>query len=92
MSLSISLQSKLRRAVPRRTLVVHVIRRFIILLLLGIVINSNKNLSTIADIRLPGVLQRIAFTYLIVGLLEVCLTKRMEIEVSNSGLKSNYDR
>ncbi|XP_019864996.1 heparan-alpha-glucosaminide N-acetyltransferase-like [Aethina tumida] len=80
MSLSISLQSKLRRAVPRRTLIVHVIRRFIILLLLGIVINSNKNLSTIADIRLPGVLQRIAFTYLIVGLLEVCLTKRMEIE------------
>lgn len=81
-SLTISLQNKLRRAVPRRSLVFQVIRRSFILIMLGLILNSNKNMSTIAELRFPGVLQRIGITYLIVGLLEVTFTKRIEPEVS----------
>lgn len=80
-SLSISLQNKLRRAIPRRQLFIDVIRRSFILILLGIIINSNQNLSTIANLRFPGVLQRCGFTYFIVGMLEVTFAKRsFEVE------------
>lgn len=81
LSLTVSLQSKLRRAVPRRQMVFQVIRRSFILILFGVIINSNKNMSTIADLRFPGVLQRIGITYLVVGILEVIFTKRVEIDV-----------
>ncbi|KAF7283019.1 hypothetical protein GWI33_001576 [Rhynchophorus ferrugineus] len=40
LSLIVSLQNKLRRSIPRRILVFHVIRRSLILIFLGIVINS----------------------------------------------------
>lgn len=80
LSLTISLQNKLRRAVPRRTLVFQVIRRTLLLIFLGIVINSSKHNLTIAKLRLPGVLQRIGLTYLIVGMLEIIFTKRIEID------------
>ncbi|XP_066256194.1 heparan-alpha-glucosaminide N-acetyltransferase-like [Euwallacea similis] len=80
LSLAVSLQKKLHRAVPRRTLVVHIIRRSLVLIFLGIVINSSKHNLTIAQLRLPGVLQRLGVTYLIVGILEVAFTKRIEIE------------
>lgn len=82
LSLTISLQGKLRRAVPRRSLIFQVIRRSLILIFLGMILNSNQNMSTIADLRFPGVLQRIGITYLIVGLLEVAFTKRTDVEVS----------
>lgn len=82
LSLTVSFQNKLRRAVPRRQMVFHVIRRSFTLILLGIILNSNKNMSTIADLRFPGVLQRIGMTYLVVGILEVIFTKRTEIDVS----------
>nr|CAH7743930.1 unnamed protein product [Callosobruchus chinensis] len=80
-SLSISLQNKLRRAVPRRHLLCQVLKRSLILVLLGLILNSNKNMSTIADLRFPGVLQRIGICYLVVGLLEGFFTKRTELEV-----------
>lgn len=82
LSLAVSLQSRLRRGVPRRSLVFQVIRRSFILILLGLILNSNHNMSTIAELRYPGVLQRIGITYLIVGLLEVAFTRRIETEVS----------
>lgn len=82
LSLTVALQKKLHRAVPRRTLVVQVIRRSLVLVFLGIVVNSSKHELTIAELRFPGVLQRFGLTYLIVGLLEVAFTKRVELEVS----------
>ncbi|KAJ8922259.1 hypothetical protein NQ315_004196 [Exocentrus adspersus] len=80
LSLTVSFQSKLRRAVPRRQMVFQVIRRSLILVLLGVIINSNKNMSTIADLRFPGVLQRIGVAYLVVGILEVIFMKRTEVD------------
>ncbi|XP_044269660.1 heparan-alpha-glucosaminide N-acetyltransferase-like [Tribolium madens] len=79
-SFAVSLQAKLRRAVPRRQLVIGVMRRSFILILLGIIINSNQNLQTIGSLRFPGVLQRFGVTYFIVGLLEIIFTKRTEVE------------
>ncbi|CAH1179590.1 unnamed protein product [Phaedon cochleariae] len=80
LSLTVSVQNKLRSLVPRRLMIFQVIRRSLILLLLGLILNSNKNMSTIAELRFPGVLQRLGLTYLVVGLLEVVFTKRTEIE------------
>lgn len=81
LSLTVSLQKKLSRAVPRRTLVIQIIRRSLTFIFLGIVINSSKHLLSIAHLRFPGVLQRIGVAYFIVGILEVAFTKRLEIEV-----------
>lgn len=80
LSMTVSLQNKLRRAVPRRTLVVQVIRRSLILIFLGIVINSSHHTMSISQLRIPGILQRLGLTYFIVGILEVSFTKRVEIE------------
>lgn len=81
LSLMVSLQNKLRRSVPRRILVFQVIRRSLILIFLGIVINSSKHTLVISELRLPGVLQRLGITYFIVGILEITFTKRIELEV-----------
>lgn len=81
LSLTVSMQNKLRRATPRRQIVFQIIRRALILIFFGILINSNKNLSSIANLRFPGVLQRIGITYFVVGLLEAVFTKRTEIDV-----------
>lgn len=76
MSLSISLNNKLRRAVPRRQLFMQVIRRSLILIFLGVVLNSHGKTTTLVSLRYPGVLQRIGVTYLIVGLIEATFAKR----------------
>ncbi|CAG9761570.1 unnamed protein product [Ceutorhynchus assimilis] len=80
LSMTVSMQKKLHRAVPRRTIVFQVIRRSLVLLFLGIVVNSSKHILTVAELRLPGVLQRIGITYFVVGMLEVAFTKRIEFE------------
>ncbi|KAL1516877.1 hypothetical protein ABEB36_000715 [Hypothenemus hampei] len=82
-SLVVSLQKKLHRAVPRQTLVVQLIRRSLILIFLGIVINSSKHILSIAELRLPGVLQRIGVAYFVVGILEIAFTKRVDLETVN---------
>lgn len=78
MSLNISLHGKLRRAVPRRYLVVHVLRRSFMLIILGLMLNSHGSFERLSELRVPGVLQRIGVTYLIVGLLETAFAKRVE--------------
>ncbi|KAJ8949967.1 hypothetical protein NQ318_002375 [Aromia moschata] len=65
---------------PRRQIIFHIIRRSFVLIFIGLILNSNQNMSTIADLRFPGVLQRIGITYFIVGILEVIFTKRSEVE------------
>lgn len=77
-SLVISFRNRLRHAVPRRHLVFHVLQRSFILILFGIVLNSHEHPITLTKLRFPGVLQRIGFTYLIVGLLEAAFSKRTE--------------
>lgn len=84
LSLTVSMHKKLQRAVPRRTLVFQVLRRSVLLLFLGVVVNSSKHVLSIAELRFPGVLQRFAVTYCIVGLLEIAFSKRIDIDVCST--------
>lgn len=80
MSMSISLRSKLRTAMPRKQLALQIFYRAITLIFLGIVINSHARKTDLDDLRLPGVLQRLGFVYLFVGLLEAIFAKRANME------------
>ncbi|KAF5283147.1 hypothetical protein FQA39_LY17405 [Lamprigera yunnana] len=76
-SLTVSLSNKLRRAVPRRQIFMGLLRRSLILLFVGIILNSNEHrIYDLSNLRFPGVLQRLAVTYLIVGMIEVIFAKR----------------
>ncbi|XP_050671269.1 heparan-alpha-glucosaminide N-acetyltransferase-like [Leptidea sinapis] len=67
-SLVLSLNARLRTSLPRMTALRQVIYRSLALSLIGICLGS-VNVSW-GDVRLPGVLQRLAAMYLIVGALE----------------------
>ena len=83
-SLAISTQSQLRNSVPRKRLVLRVLKRSAILIFLGLIINSKSGQpSDLRTLRLPGVLQRFGLTYLIVGLTEALLLPRQYPEVSS---------
>lgn len=83
LSVSVSFKKKLRHAIPRRQLIVYVIRRSIILIFLGCMLNSHGKTETLASIRYPGVLQRIGVSYLIVGIVEASFAKRTFVIIEN---------
>ncbi len=67
-SIVFSTEARLMRGVPKANLLFHIVKRFAILLLLGLLVNGFPyfHLSTL---RIYGVLQRIAVCYLIVCIL-----------------------
>ena len=65
-----STESRLKRGDPTGSLVGHIFRRFVILFLLGLVVNSFPFFN-LAHLRVWGVLQRIALCYLACSLLFV---------------------
>ena len=67
-SIVFSFDSRLSRGVSKSSLVIHTFRRFVILFLLGLVVNGFPyfHLSTL---RIYGVLQRIAICFLLASLL-----------------------
>ncbi|KAM3961405.1 heparan-alpha-glucosaminide N-acetyltransferase [Aphomia sociella] len=67
-ALVLSLNGRLRTSMPRCTAFYQVARRSLLLAFLGIVLGS-VNVSW-SNVRLPGVLQRLAAMYLVVGALE----------------------
>ncbi|KAL0861306.1 hypothetical protein ABMA27_008865 [Loxostege sticticalis] len=67
-SLVLSLNGRLRTSMPRSTAFYQVARRSLFLSLIGIVLSSQ--LVSWDNVRFPGVLQRLAAMYLIVGALE----------------------
>ncbi|XP_028168609.1 heparan-alpha-glucosaminide N-acetyltransferase-like [Ostrinia furnacalis] len=67
-ALVLSLNGRLRTSLPRITAFYQVARRSLVLALIGIVLSSQ--LVSWEHVRLPGVLQRLAAMYLIVGALE----------------------
>ena len=83
-SLAISTQSQLRNSVPRKKILLRVVKRSIILMLLGLVINSKgANPNDLKTLRIPGVLQRFGLTYLIVGMTEAMLLPRQFPDVTS---------
>ncbi|XP_073962435.1 heparan-alpha-glucosaminide N-acetyltransferase-like [Choristoneura fumiferana] len=67
-ALVLSLNARLRTSLPRLTALQQVARRSLLMSLAGVVLGS-VNVSW-TDVRLPGVLQRLAAMYFIVGALE----------------------
>jgi predicted acyltransferase len=63
MAIPLSIASHLRRGKTRKYILVHILKRSVLLFLLGLILNGfpDYNLHTI---RIPGVLQRIALCYL----------------------------
>ena len=67
-SLTHSFASRIARGIPRRKLVVHVVRRSAVIFLIGLFLNGFPDFD-FTSIRIMGVLQRIALCYLTAGLL-----------------------
>lgn len=67
----LSLASQARTGVPDRTVVVGILRRGVLIILLGLLLHAFPYfpLTRITDIRIPGVLQRIGLCYLAAALL-----------------------
>lgn len=73
-SIAISLRSQLRSSTKRKYVFGRVVRRSVLLLIMGLVLNSvnNNNLNTF---RPMGVLQRLALVYFIAATLETVFMK-----------------
>jgi predicted acyltransferase len=63
-SLVLSFHARLRRGESRRSLVLHALRRSVLLFVIGLALNGMASLQP-ATWRIPGVLQRIAVVYFI---------------------------
>jgi len=84
-SLAISTQSQLRNSTPRKKIVLRVIKRSIILVFLGLIINSEGGNNDLSTMRFPGVLQRFGVTYMVVGVMESMLLPRQYPDISMRG-------
>ncbi|XP_063217352.1 heparan-alpha-glucosaminide N-acetyltransferase-like isoform X2 [Bacillus rossius redtenbacheri] len=76
-SMALSLRSQLRTSVSRWKIFRKVALRSVVLVMLGVVLNSKGETSVdLSTLRLPGVLQRIGLTYFIVATIETVFMKR----------------
>lgn len=67
-SLVFSFESRLSRGASKKSLILHTLRRFVILFLLGLVVNGFPFFH-LATLRIYGVLQRIAICFLVCSFL-----------------------
>ncbi|HEV2578988.1 MAG TPA: heparan-alpha-glucosaminide N-acetyltransferase domain-containing protein [Acidobacteriaceae bacterium] len=74
-SLVLSFSGKRRRGVPRRVLLLHALRRALILFALGIAINGFPHFE-LHTLRIFGVLQRIAVCFLLASVIYLSLSPR----------------
>jgi predicted acyltransferase len=74
-SITFSLESKKADPTLHRGLITGIIRRAVILFAIGIVLSLFPHFD-FATVRIPGVIQRIAVVYLIVGLLYIYQTRK----------------
>jgi len=84
-SLVISIQSQLRNSKPRRSILRKICVRSLMLVLLGLILNSEGSKNDPKTLRLPGVLQRFGFSYLLVALPEAILAPREFPALENRG-------
>jgi predicted acyltransferase len=81
-SMTLSFASRIARGITRRKLVIHVIRRSLLIFIIGLFLNGFPDFD-LSSIRIMGVLQRIALCYLVAGLLYL-LTFQREPAVDGS--------
>jgi predicted acyltransferase len=81
-SMRLSFTARMARGEKKSTLLAHVFRRFVILFLLGLVVNGFP-FFPLHTLRIYGVLQRIAICYLLASLLELwTASTRIKIAVT----------
>lgn len=74
-----SVGRQLEKGVPRNKLLLHVIRRGLILVLLGIIYNNGLKLHPLSEIRFPSVLGRIGLAYMFANIIYLYTGKRGQI-------------
>ncbi|XP_052071109.1 heparan-alpha-glucosaminide N-acetyltransferase-like [Mytilus californianus] len=75
-SMIYSFTSLLKNETPKHKIFWKILRRSCILFILGLVINTNGSSSVyMTELRIPGVLQRFAMTYLITATVHMCVAK-----------------
>ncbi|KAL0280852.1 UNVERIFIED_CONTAM: hypothetical protein PYX00_002018 [Menopon gallinae] len=72
----ISIRSQLKRGVSRWAILLNIIKRAVILFALGLMTSTIGVGPDLDNLRIPGVLQRIAVSYFVVALLGLCFTPR----------------
>ena len=77
-SLTLSLRSQLRSSIHRFKLLRKVFLRSIILIALGLIVSNIKDIQSLDNLRIPGILQRLGVVYLIVASMETLLLKPQE--------------
>lgn len=77
-SLVFSFQARLQQGKTRRALVLHTIRRSVILFLIGLLLNGMASLQP-STWRIPGVLQRIAIVYCFASIISLYSGTRARI-------------
>ena len=87
-SMVISIQSQLRNSISRPKMILNIVRRSATLIFLGLVINSIGN-NDLRTFRIPGVLQRFGFAYLIVGIMQAICAHRELPSLSEQHLAEN---
>lgn len=78
-SINYSFRSMLKRGKSRTRIVFKVLRRSCLLFAFGIVLNTNWGPVDLDHLRIPGVLQRLSLSYLIVALLRAAFARYKDI-------------
>ena len=78
-SIALSHRSQLRSSASRKKIFCHIVKRTLILICVGLILNS-RNVDKDSYLRIPGVLQRIGLTYFIVASIELIFTKSQRNE------------
>lgn len=83
-SMVFSLKSQIQKRIPRSTIVLRIVKRSIILFILGLFVNgiSNRNIPTL---RIPGVLQRFSACYLLTASMEALIMIVNDDEIQTVG-------
>ncbi len=74
MSLTLSFAARLRRGVSPGALAAHALRRSVLLVVLGLIVNGLPTYD-FPHMRIPGILQRIGICYLLISMLYLALSR-----------------
>ena len=96
-SMTLSFAARLRRGNTHRRLMLHALRRSVLLVVLGLIVNGFP-FYHLATMRVPGILQRIGVCYLVVSSLYLALyrpaitrrTRQITLELVCFGLLAGY--
>ncbi|XP_035224286.1 heparan-alpha-glucosaminide N-acetyltransferase-like isoform X2 [Stegodyphus dumicola] len=84
MSMAMSLRSLLRKSVPRKKIFLKIVKRSIILFALGLMLNTYCRTVNLAELRIPGVLQRFSISYFVVATVHLFYASPEDIDQMSS--------